>query len=485
MTIKQDAAKGGFWLAGFTTISQAVSWAATIGIANFLSPEDYGLMTMASFLTAYIEFLSEMGIGASVIQKDNINRKELSSLFWLSIIMGIICFAIAQALVYPTAAIFHDKRIIPVTSLIAPIFIIGSIASIPNAILRRDFKLKYVGISNMIAALVSCISQFYFASHGFGVYTLIIGTIILRSVKTVCICFFAKWLPLLHFKISDLKPFLKYGLNLAGGAFMFKIFQSLDSFIVGKKFNATVLGNYNFASSLASIPTDKIWPIFQQALFPLLSRLQQDVNDRNKTFLSALKYCAYITFPLYIAGFFLAHDIILGLLGEKWLPIVFMFRVFCIVKILELLTEFCNLLFTSSGRAKEILIFSFIRLLLMPISIFFASLYGFNYIFIPWITIYPVICIGWIVRTLLLYKINMKEFLKSINKPILTSVVLIVSAILIKIPLTTVHQKFLSERFFVISYISIGGVICLLYVVFFDKHILQSLLQIKKAKKIS
>jgi PST family polysaccharide transporter len=482
VTIKSEAARGGFLLAGFTAVSQAVSWVATIGVANFLSPEDYGLMTMASFLTGYIEFLSEMGIGASVIQKDNVNRKELSSLFWLSIIMGIICCVIALALVIPTAQLFHDNRIIPITSLIAPIFIIGSVASIPNAILRRDFKFKYIGISNMIAALVSCLCQLLMASHGYGVYTLIVGTIILRGTKTVCICLFAKWVPLLHCKFGEVKPFLKYGINLAGGALLLKILQSIDGFIIGKKFNALVLGNYNFAVSLASIPIDKIWPIFQQTLFPLLSRLQQDAQDRNSTLLVSLKYCAYLTFPLYIAGICLAKDIVLGLLGEKWLSIVFLFRIFCVVKLLELLTEFCNLLFTTSGKVKDILIFNLIKLLLLPISIYLAAEFGFNYVFIPWITVYPIISIFWLARTFWTFNISVSVFLKNLHKPFFTSLIFIAGIIVTKVLIKSIHL-FSNERIFVSFCICIGGIICLSYVITFDREMFKNILKIRKNLK--
>jgi O-antigen/teichoic acid export membrane protein len=481
MGVKEKALKGGLWLAGFTTISQVISWVSTIGVANFLNPEDYGLMTMASFLTAYIEYLSEMGIGASVIQKNDINHKELSSLFWLSIFSGCICSLIALGTVYPTALIFHDKRIIPVTLLIIPIFLIGSVASIPNAILRRDLQLKYIGISNIVAAIVSCSCQIIFASKGLGVYTLILGLIILRTVKTICICCFAKWIPLFHYSFLEIKPYLKFGINMAGGALLFRIFQTVDSFIVGNRFNATLLGNYNFSSSLASMPTDKIWPIFQQTLFPLLSRLQHDKKDKNRTLLSTLEYCACFTFPLYLAGFFLAHDLIIGLLGAKWLPIVPFFKVFCIVRLVELLTNFCNLLFNTSGKAKETLIFSVLRVIIMPVSIFCASFFGYNYIILPWATIYPLLCIIWLLYTLSYYEIKISAFLLILYKPVLLSGIFITSCFIVRIALNYYRANFQDERVFVGSYLTISGIICLIYLAIFEQKLIIRSFKNKKA----
>jgi teichuronic acid exporter len=470
MGVKQKALQGGMWLAGFTTVSQAISWIATIGIANLLSPEDYGLMTMASFLTAYIEYLSEMGIGASVIQKNDINKRELSSLFWLSLFSGVMFSFVALCVVYPTAMIFHDKRIIPITALIAPIFLVGSISSIPNALLRRDLQFKYIGLSNMAAAVVSCLCQIYFASKGFGVFSLIWGTIILRTTKTIFICFTAKWVPLFHFSFAEVKPFLRFGINMAGGAFFTKVFETLDSFVVGNRFNAMLLGNYNFSASLASMPTDKIWPVFQQTLFPLLSRLQHDSKDRNKTLLNTMEYCAYMTFPLYLAGSFLAHDLVLGLLGEKWLPIVPFFRVFCAVKLIELLTNFCNLLFASSGKAKETLMYSILRAVIMPISVLGASLFGYKFIIVPWAIIYPILCISWLLYTLSYFEIKATDFFKTLYKPFLTSGVFIASCFLVKTPLYLIRSNFPNERLFVGSYIILSGIICLFYIAIFERQ---------------
>ena len=315
MSLKSTAAKGGFWFAGLTSMSQTISWVATIAVANLLSPEDYGLMTMAGFLTAYIEYLSDMGIGAALIQKENNSKNELSSLFWLSVFIGLFCGVLALGLAYPTALIFNEKRIIPVTSLISLLFVIGSAGSIPSGLLRRDFKLKHIGLANIISTIVACICQIIMASNGFGVYTLILGVILIRSIKTILIFIFSRWLPSFHYKFHDTRSYLRFGLNTAGGAALARLCSSLNGFIVGKKFNAFLLGNYGYADDLASLPLNKIWPLFQQVAFPLLSRLQNDPSERDRTFLDYLKYCSYLTFPLFIVGAFFSKELVLGLKG--------------------------------------------------------------------------------------------------------------------------------------------------------------------------
>ncbi len=480
MSLKENAVKGGLWFAGFSAFSQSISWVATIAVANLLNPEDYGLMTMASFLTTYVEYLSEMGIAAAIIQRDKINQNELSSLFWLSIGVGVLCSLLALSLVYPTAMIFNEKRIVPVTSIVSVLFVIGSIGSVPASLLRRSFKFKVVGLADMIAAIVSCSCQLVFASKGFGVYTLILGIAILRLTKTVLIFIFAKWLPSFHFSFKDVRPYLRFGINLAGGAAMYRLYESLDKFIIGKLFNAKLLGNYGFALNLASLPVDKIWPIFQQVTFPLLSRIQNDIVDRNKTLLESLKYCTYLVFPLLLSGFFMGEDIVIGLLGEKWAAIIFIFRIMCLVKMIDLLSEFCNILYISEGKSKVILKFNLLRLIIMPISIFIAAKFGFRYVIVPWATIYPIICLTWLSYTLAVNKVNVFDFLRSLEKPLMLSFIFIGSFFLSKQGLSFSLEYFPNTRIFIMATISVAVLISVVYLSFFDKEMIKNIVKFRK-----
>lgn len=481
--IKSSALKGGVWLAGLTSVSQVISWVATITVANLLNPEDYGLMSMAGIFTAYIEYISDMGIGASVIQKKEINKKELSSLFWLATTIGLFFAIIALCLAYPTSLVFNEKRVVPITCLISINFLIGSLSSVPNGVLRRDFKFKEIGIANMVGAIVSCLSQVVMAANGFGVYTLVLGVIIFRGTKTVLVIIQCKWIPFLHFSFKDVKPYYKFGLGLAGGAALFRLYETLNTFIVGKMFNATQLGHYGFAFSLSNLPMEKVVPIFQQVTFPLLSRLQHDVIDRNKTFLVNMKMCFYFVGPLCFGGTLVGKEIVIGFLGEKWAAIVPMFRVFCIVAFLEFLTNFCNILFNSAGNSKAPLKLNVLRLILIPVSIFIAALYGFQYVIVPWTTVCPLLLIGWTVYTLKVFNIKIVDYLCSMKKPFFFSTVFAVSCLIIKHILAFSAPWITNYRIIVVILLTFGTGVSALYLYLFDRDAIKALRRIKDKNK--
>ena len=75
MSLQKLAFKGAMWLALFKFVSQLFSWTITVLVARILSPSDYGLMEMATILTGYAAFFVDLGLGAAIVQKKNINKE--------------------------------------------------------------------------------------------------------------------------------------------------------------------------------------------------------------------------------------------------------------------------------------------------------------------------------------------------------------------------------------------------------------------------
>lgn len=425
-TIVKIAAKEGFWLAGFKFISQLFSWTITVIVARILAPEDYGLMAMASILTGYVEIFSELGLGAAIIQRKEVSREELSSNFWFCVVTGIVFSVIAFCLAYPTAWIFHEQRIIPITQLISVLFLIGALMIVPYNILNREVQFKMIGIIQLTAVIISSASMLFMAKRGLGVWTLIWGTIIFRSTNVILVFLFSRWWPQFHFRINEVRPFLRLGVNVAGSNSLIYVFQKADKFIVGTMFNAQLLGYYSFASHLASIPTDKISSIINQVSLPVFSRYQDDLIRLEDIFLKITKFITLIVVPLFLGSVLFANEIVINLLGIKWGVIVPMFRLFCIAQMLFCLTFIIGNVHISQGRPHWVLLFTFINLIAMSTSIFFAGKIGFDYVLIPWVSVYPIILFIWAWVTLKKMGILISKYLTAIIKTIFAALSILV-----------------------------------------------------------
>ena len=67
MFLKQRVMSGLAWSAAGKFSAQFITWAITILIIRMLTPEDYGLVTMAGVFVVFLTMLNELGLGAAVI----------------------------------------------------------------------------------------------------------------------------------------------------------------------------------------------------------------------------------------------------------------------------------------------------------------------------------------------------------------------------------------------------------------------------------
>lgn len=481
MSVLKKAAKSGIWLAGFRFATQAMSWMVTIVVARLLRPEDYGLMSLASILTGYVEIFSELGLGSAIVQRQEVTDDEYSSNFWFSMMIGAGFALVAFGLAYPTAWLFSEPKVIPITQTISFLFLVGALMIVPYNILIRQLQFKAVGMIQFLAVGMSSGAMLWMAYHGFGVWTLIGGTIVLRIVTVVLVFAWSRWRPRLHFKWNEVRPFLRFGVNVAGARSLFYVFQKADVSIIGAVLGTHAVGLYSFAMQLASIPTDKIASLVNQVSFPIFSRFQEDPEQVKDLYLRATGYLAIVVCPLFLAGAIWGDDIIRAVLGETWIPVIFLFRAFCIAQLLVSLTTLCGAVHNAMGRSHWVLYFYLASILIMPIGLYIATRFGLDAVAIPWLTLYPLIAIAWIGITLRKLGIGWSDQLKRTGSHVLASIAVIAGAQILLRALASVHLAPSQPMVVLVQHVLVAGICYATYLWMCERQTLIELWNIRKA----
>jgi O-antigen/teichoic acid export membrane protein len=481
LSLTRQAAKAGIWFAGFRFVGQVFSWMITLAVARVLTPDDYGLMSIASILTGYVAMFSELGLGAAIVQREEISQEEYSSNFWFSVLLGVLFSVASFFLAYPTAWIFKEPRAIPITQLISVLFLIGSTMIVPFNILTRELRFKTIGMIQLVVVVVSSASMLWMAYHGFKVWTLILGTIIQSLLVVILVFIFTEWRPRFHFKFHEVRPFLRFGMQFTGARSLFYVFQKSDVFVVGKVLGTDALGLYSFAMELSRLPADKVVSIFTQVTFPLFSRFQKDLERIQDLYLRTTRYIALFLSPVFLGGAFFGDEIIRAVLGDKWVPISFLFRVLCFSQFVVSLSYTNAVVHNAMGRAKWPFYYQLVSVCLMPTSIYFAARHSFNSIAIPWLAVYPCICLGWTWLTLRKVGLSLATYARSLAPPVLGSLVMIT---LVKAVMTFLNRAHLSTanlRVVVVEEILIGATIYIGYLLWFERGTLKELWSIRNA----
>ena len=143
-----------FWALFQNIGRQASSFAIFLILALLLSPSDYGILGMSTAWIAFISVFTEMGFGAALIQRQNIESKHLSTIFFLNIGTGVLLTFIGIILSWPCALFFKTPDVQPVMAVLSFGFIIKSFSLTQVAIAQRGLKFRDLAIRDISASLI-------------------------------------------------------------------------------------------------------------------------------------------------------------------------------------------------------------------------------------------------------------------------------------------------------------------------------------------
>jgi O-antigen/teichoic acid export membrane protein len=98
-------------------------------------------------------------------------------------------------------------------------------------------------------------------------------------------------------------------------------------------------------------------------------------------------------FPLLVGLALVADDFISVVLGEKWIPIVLLLQLFCIIGVFKSINSIIAPILISKGRTDLNFKYNLISAILLPVSFLLGVQFGLKGIAIAWIVSYPLLTV--------------------------------------------------------------------------------------------
>src|SRR5438309_7311792 len=142
MSLRREVLSGLFWAGGMRLLGQVLTWAVTIVVIRLLSPNDYGLLAMATVFVSFLILMAEAGLGAALVQAPEVDDFMLRGIFGAVILVDCVLFLLLVAAAPAIAQFFAEDRLVSIIRVLALQFLLGIFAVIPSAQVTRrlDFK---------------------------------------------------------------------------------------------------------------------------------------------------------------------------------------------------------------------------------------------------------------------------------------------------------------------------------------------------------
>jgi PST family polysaccharide transporter len=350
MYLKDQAILGIEWTAGARAVKLILQFIISVILARLLAPKDFGLIAMIVVITGFAGIFSEMGFGTALIQRKNIEERHLSSIFWLNIAVGLILAFIFFAAAPLISAFYSEPRLKILTMFISVNFFFSSLKVVQSSILRRSMDFRKLAVIETTTMLIAGAFAITLALIGFGVWSLASQMIITTFVGVILFWFLTDWRPRFQFDKNAVKELLGFSSNLLG----FNVFnywaRNIDNLLIGKFVSSTGLGIYSRAYGLMLMPLSQISATLGRVLFPSLSKTQDDKVLTKRIYLKTIGAIALLTLPMMTGLVVVADSFVLALLGPRWVAVVPVLRILCLVGMMQSLGTTVGWVYSSQGR---------------------------------------------------------------------------------------------------------------------------------------
>lgn len=433
MSLKKTAVSGVKW----TTVSAAVASIMQLIqiaiLARFLDKDAFGLMAMALFVIGISQIFIDMGISNAIIHKQEVNKKQLSTLYWLNIFIGIVIFLFVIGISPLVAYLYDTPELKPVIMWIAVSFLILPWGQQFDTLLRKDMKFKSLALRDVLAKSAGLVISVVLAYLGYGVYALVFANLAsaIASVVLLTIIGVKYYRPRFVFSIKSLKNqgFFSFGLYQMGEKIINYFNSNFDTILIGKILGMESLGLYNIAKQLVMKPFQILNPIITKVAFPTFAKVQNDTLRLKNMYLKVIRLLSSANSPIYILMILLAKPIILLFFGSDWIEAVPIFQVLAVGTLFISIGNPVGSLQLAKGRADWGFYWNLGMLAIMPLTIWSGSFYGLIGIAVALAVFYIIgtYILSWKLFILPLTQSKYVEYIWSFSKPILLS---IISAIL-------------------------------------------------------
>lgn len=313
--------RGLVWVSTGAVGARLLTLVGSVLLARLLAPQDFGLLNMALIAINALQIVLDLGLAQALIAQREEVEQAASTIFYT-----ICAFSLSLALVLVLSApsiagILHQPAVAPILQVLALSIVIGSLATVPVALLQKAQRWRAQALVESLPSLVSTGVMVALALARFGVWSIVYGHIARALTQAVAVWWLMPWRPSGGIRRRFVRQLFRFGRWIVLDRVFSFIFLNADNAYLARWQGAQVLGYYALPYNWITLPVQYI--VFQsnRVMFPLLSSLQE-ADEQRAVFLRVSRLLSFLLLPVYLFWVFHAEVFVLGLFGDKWSPSV-------------------------------------------------------------------------------------------------------------------------------------------------------------------
>jgi O-antigen/teichoic acid export membrane protein len=380
--MENSIVKGTFFTVSIRLVDRLVGLVSIFILARILTPQDFGIVAIATLSVGLANVLFNFGVNVSLIKIQDVTQSHYDTAWTINFLQSLVV-TLALLILSPfIAENFNAEQSIKPLYYLAFWPLLTGLQNIGlvdfHKSMHFDAEFRYL-VSMRISGFFVTIAlawmlRSYWALVIGSLSTAVIGTVLSYVVHPMRPVFsLKKWKDILS--ISQWMLLKNIGVYLQ---------NNLQNFFVGRWFPPTVLGSYTLAANISVMPSSELLAPFNRVLFPAFSKHQNNWPELKRLFLHAQSLQILITMPASAGLALVAQEVVPLFLGSKWLAATPFVQVLSWIGFFEAITASSGYIMLVLGYVRLNVMVSFVQVgAFASLALFVAS--GSDAIEIAWI----------------------------------------------------------------------------------------------------
>ena len=308
-----------FWNVAATLSQLMLQLVVLATLGRLLIPEDFGLVGIATVVSALASLLGQLGIGQALIQRSSVGDRLVRSGFTISLVAGLSAATLMAVLSGSLASVFREPDAAPFIKFVALSVLARSLGTVADSLLQREMRFREVGLITVGSYVLGYLALAVpLAASGFGAWSLAIAVVAQAVSKAALSLVFRPHSVIPMVDLDSFKRLLSFGGRVTLSRLLSTLALQGDNLLIARTLGPVALGLYNRSYQLMLIPVQLIGQTLSSVLYPALSQMKHRTTALREAYLTAASFSTLlggIASALFVP---MAPEIVRLVLGSGW-----------------------------------------------------------------------------------------------------------------------------------------------------------------------
>jgi O-antigen/teichoic acid export membrane protein len=356
-------------------VVMAVNFVVLAVIARLLTPEEVGLSVIGLAALAVIDPLRDWASAYFIWQKD-VTREDSRTVFTIMLLVSVFCATVLVMLAGPLAAFYQHDGLAFFWYVLAVALLAGPFERPIMALLQREMAFSTIAGIRIGAALINATAAIAFAALGFG-FMSFAWAFLIAAACGVALVVYARpdwWIfrPLM----SEWRSAVAFGGYNTVIALLSKTYETIPYLVLARVHSFDAVGLFNRAAAVSHIPDKTLLAALTPVALPAFASQAREGRSLKQPYLRGIEYLTGLQWPALALLAFLAHPIVIIVLGQQWLGVVPFVRILALAAFISFPLGLTSPVLLSLASIRELLAASLLALPVCAVVVSLGAWFG-------------------------------------------------------------------------------------------------------------